>query len=307
MSGPACDAGAVATADDAAGGPPSAPDPIADDDLVELARTLAGLRHELSAAGVVISSDVDVDPDQRFGPWQAVLDAIRAGVTSLDVADAGTLLERSLPVAGALEAVLPVAEEAAARAGRSNALDEAVAAAVEDAAALADQVVVGDAAFAVTVESFFAGTLAATYATWVVRDLLAGDEAVAGTGLVDGVLRPLAALHRLSTTGAAAAVLDVAEVLPAETWAALATGQRERPEDEAAAAVRVRAAAAVAGLGGAEVLAVAALAPPDVDPTDVAGAALVIGDAAVAAAAEQAEVADAALRRLASATWRACS
>jgi predicted solute-binding protein len=49
--------------------------------------------------------------------------------------------------------------------------------------------------------------------------------------------------------------------------------------------VRLRSQAAVAGLGGAEVVAVARLAPAELDLEEVADAAVVIGDAALAAAA----------------------
>lgn len=289
--------------DDGGDGSPMRGAPISDDDLPELARTLSGLRHELAGAGVVIPSEVDVDPDQPFGPWQAVLEALRRGLATLDVEVAGTLLERSLPAATALEGALPAAEEVAAAAGRTAAVDEAVAAAVEDAAALAERVVEGDPGFALTVESFYAGVLAATYATWVVRDLIAGAPLAAGTGLVDGVLRPLAAVHRLTGAAAAAAVLDVAEALPQETWAALADGARTRTEEESAASVRLRAAAAVAGLGGAEAAVVAGLAPAGTAAADALDAAVVIGDAAVAAAAGQAGVADEDVRRLAGAVW----
>ena len=110
--------------------------------LVECA-WLAGVRRELGGAGVVISSQVDVDPTQRFGPWSAVLEAVRAGVATLDVAVAGTLLERTPSAADALAATLATSEAAAASAGRSGAADEAVVAAIQDAAALAERVVDG--------------------------------------------------------------------------------------------------------------------------------------------------------------------
>lgn len=275
--------------------------PIADDDLVDLAHALAGLRHELAGAGVVVPSEVDVDPGQRFGPWQAVLEAVRAGVVTLGEAAAGTLLERSLPAALALEEALLLAQAAAATAGRSSAADEALAVAVEDAGVLADRLVDDGTGFVLTVESFYAGALAAAYVTWVVRDLLDPAVAASGTGLLDGVLRPRAALRRLAGNRSAAAVLDVAEVLAPGAWRALADGARRRQEDEARASVHLRAAAAVAGLGGAEVGVLGVLAPAGTAPADVLDAALAIGDGAVAAAG--AARLDAATCRLAAAVW----
>lgn len=277
--------------------------PIADDDLVDLVDALAGLRRELAGAGVVIRSQVDVDPAQRFGPWTAVLDAVRAGVATLEPAVAGTLLERTPAAADALAVRLATSEAAAVSAGRSSAADEAVVAAIQDAAVLAERVVDGEQSFVFTVESFYAGLLAATYATWVARDLLGPTTADAGTGLVDLALRPVGSLRRLGRHGSAAAVLDVAAALPVETWAALAGEAVERPEAEAMASVTLRALAAVAGLGGAEAAVVARLAPADLDLAVAGEAAVVIGDAAVGAAAPDAVV-DAATRALAERSWQ---
>lgn len=248
-----------------------------------LAEALAGLRRELAGAGVEISSTVNVDPEQPFGPWQAVLEAVRAGVATLDTTVAGTLLERSVPAADALQGVLPVAAAAAETSHRGAAFDAALAVAVDDAADLAARVAGDEPDLTLAVESAYAAVLAACYGTWVVRDVVDLATVATGIGLVDTALRPLDAYRRLVASNDAAAVLDVADAAPTQVWERLAEEARQRPDAEAMASVRLRSLAVVAGLGGAELVAVARLAPEGLELAVVADAALVIGDAALAA------------------------
>ena len=278
------------------------PEPIDDEALVDLANALAGLRREL--VGVPISTTVDVDPAQRFGPWQAVVEAVRAGATGLGTGAAGTLLERSVPAAAGLRSALAAATEVAAGVDRDAAVDACLAAAVEDAAALAGVFGQDDPGLVLAMESACATVLAAAYATWVTRDLVDDATAAAGIALLDVTLRPVAALATLQrASGGAAAVLDVAEAQPPEVWEALAEAAATRPEEEAMASVRVRALAALAGCGAAEAVVVAQLAPEEVRP-DVAGAAgIVIGDAAVATAALERGAVDVASCTLAARAW----
>ncbi len=279
------------------------PEPIHDDALVDLANALAGLRREL--VGVVISTTVDVDPAQRFGPWQAVVDAVRAGATGLGTGAAGTLLERSVPAAGRLQAALAAAGEVAAGVDRDAAVDACMAAAIEDAATLAAVFGQDDPGLVFAMESACATVLAAAYATWVTRDLVDDAAAAAGIALLDVTLRPVAALATLrARSRSAGAVLDAAQVQPQAVWAALAESAATRPEAEAMAAVQVRALAAVAGCGGAEAAVVAGLAPPAVEPDVARAAASVIGDAAVAAAGGEAGVVDEPTCARAAAAWR---
>ena len=282
------------------------PEPIHDEALVDLANALAGLRREL--VGVPISTTVDVDPAQRFGPWQAVVEAVRAGATGLGPGAAGTLLERSVPAAGPLRSALAAASEVAAGVDREAAVDACMAAAVEDAAALAGVFGQDDPGLVLAMESACATVLAAAYATWVTRDLVDGATAAAGIALLDVTLRPVAALVTLQRASAgAAAVLDVAGALPAEVWEALAEAASTRSEEEAMASVRVRALAALAGCGAAESAVVARLAPEGVG-AEVAGAAgLVIGDAAVATAALERGAVDVTSCALATSAWERSS
>jgi hypothetical protein len=280
-------------------------EPVSDDALVDIANALAGLRRELAGEGVTVSTTVDVDPAQPFGPWQAVVTTVRAGVATLDAARAGTLLERSPAVTDELAAVLPAAAAAAAPVGRGPAVDAAVAAAVEDAGRLTALAGEDDAGFLLAVEAAYASVLAAAYATWVTADQLDPTVATTGSGLVDVVLRPRAALGRLRRADGATVVLDVAAAQPAATWEALAGAVAGRGDEEAVTAVRLRALAAVRGLGGAEERIVAGLAPADVEPEVALAAAVAVGDAAVAAAARDADLADEATCRRASRTWDA--
>lgn len=281
------------------------PEPIADDALVELAHALAGLRREL--LDVPISTTVDVDPGQAFGPWHAVIEAVRAGATGLDAVDAGTLLERSVPAGEVLKTALAGATETAARAGRSSAVEACVVAAIEDAAALAAGFGQDDPGLIFAIESACASVLAAAYATWATRDLVDDRTAAAGAGLLDVTLRPVAALTTLLATSSAAAVLDVAATLAPEVWEAMAEAAATRPEDEAMASVRVRALAALAGLGAAESTVVARLTPPDVAPDIAYAGAILVGDAAVATAASEAGAVDAATCALAARAWERAS
>lgn len=282
------------------------PEPIHDDALVDVANALAGLRREL--VGVEISTTVDVDPSQRFGPWQAVVDAVRAGATGLGTAAAGTLLERSVPAAGRLQAALAAAGEVAARVDRDAAVDACMAAAIEDAATLAAVFGQDDPGLVFAMESACATVLAAAYATWVTRDLVDDAAAAAGIALLDVTLRPVAALATLrERSRSAGAVLDAAEAQPQVVWEALAESAATRPEAEAMAAVQVRALAAVAGCGGAEVAAVARLAPPAVASEVAGAAAAVIGDAAVAAAGGEAGAVDEETCALAAVAWKRSS
>lgn len=277
------------------------PEPIADVALVDLANALAGLRREL--VGVPISTTVDVDPEQPFGPWQAVVAAVRAGATSLDVGSIGTLLERSVPAAEPLGIALAAATAIAADLGREAAIEACVVAAIDDGATVAAALGQDDPGLVFAIESAIASVLAAAYATWAVRDLFDEQAAAAGIALLDVTLRPIAALRTLRGASAAAAVLDVSATLPAETWEALAAAAVERPAEEAMASVRLRALAAVAGLGAAEATAVALLAPPDVAPDVALAGALLVGDAAVAAASTVAGATDGTVRSLASRAW----
>ena len=282
------------------------PEPIDDEALVDLANALAGLRREL--VGVPISTTVDVDPAQRFGPWQAVVEAVRAGATGLGTGAAGTLLERSVPAAGPLRSALVAASEVAAGVDRDAAVDACVAAAVEDAAALAAVFGQDDPGLVFAMESACATVLAAAYATWVTRDLVDDATAAAGIALLDVTLRPAAALATLQRASvAAAAVLDVAGSQPPEVWEALAEAAATRPEEEAMASVRVRALAALAGCGAAEAVVVAQLAPDEVGPEAAGAAGIVIGDAAVAAAALERGAVDAESCALASRAWERSS
>jgi len=281
-------------------------EPIADDALVDLADALAGLRRE--QPGVDISTTVDVDPSQHFGPWHALLTALRAAVAGLGGADAGTILERSVPGAEIVQAAITTATDAAAAVGRHAAVDAAVEAAIEDAATLSSAFGQDDPGLVFAIESACATVLAAAYATWVSRDVLDAATAAAGTALLDVTLRPAAALATLrKASSSAAAVLDAAEAQPAAVWGALADEAGSRVEGEAMAAVRVRALAALAGLGAAEATAVARLAPRDVGLEAAFAAALVIGDAAVAAAAGGAGTVDVLTIALADAAWRRSS
>lgn len=280
-------------------------DPVSDDALVDIANALAGLRRELAGEGVTVSTTVDVDPEQPFGPWHAVVATVRAGVATLDAARAGTLLERSPTVTDELAAVLPAATAAAAPVGRGPAVDAAVAAAVEDAAHLTALAGEDDAGFLLAVEAAYASVLAAAYATWVTADLLDPAVAAAGSSLVDVALRPRAALGRLRRADAAAVVLDVAAAQPPTAWATLADAVAQRGDEEAVAAVRLRSLAAVRGMGGAEERIVAGLAPADVEPEVALAAAVAVGDAAVAAAVRAAGVADEATCRHAGRAWEA--
>ena len=278
------------------------PQPIHDDALVDLANALAGLRRELAA--VAISTTVDVDPTQRFGPWQAVVDAVRAGATGLGPVPAGTLLERSVPAAERLQAALGSAREVAAGAGRDEAVEACTVAAIEDAATLAAVFGQDDPGLVFAMESACATVLAAAYATWVTRDLVDDAAAANGTALLDVTLRPVSALARLrARSRSASAVLDVAEAQPRVVWEALAEAAVLRPEAEAMAAVQVRALAAVAGCGGAEAGVVATLAPAAVEPEVAYAAATVVGDAAVAVAGAEAGAVDEALCGRAAAAW----
>jgi hypothetical protein len=278
------------------------PQPIHDDALVDLANALAGLRRELAA--VAISTTVDVDPTQRFGPWQAVVDAVRAGATGLGPVPAGTLLERSVPAAERLQAALGSAREVAVGAGRDDAVEACTVAAIEDAATLAAVFGQDDPGLVFAMESACATVLAAAYATWVTRDLVDEAAAASGIALLDVTLRPVSALARLrSSSRSASAVLDAAEAQPRVVWEALAEAAVLRPEAEAMAAVQVRALAAVAGCGAAEAGVVAALAPAAVEPEVAYAAATVIGDAAVAVAGSEAGAVDEALCARAAAAW----
>lgn len=282
------------------------PEPIHDDALVDLANALAGLRREL--VGVEISTTVDVDPSQRFGPWQAVVDAVRAGATGLGTAAAGTLLERSVPAAGRLQAALAAAGEVAAHVDRDAAVDACMAAAIEDAATVAAVFGQDDPGLVFAMESACATVLAAAYATWVTRDLVDDAAADAGIALLDVTLRPVAALAKLrERSRSAGAVLDAAEAQPQVVWEALADSAATRPEAEAMAAVQVRALAAVAGCGGAEVAVVARLAPPAVASEVAGAAAAVIGDAAVAAAGGEAGAVDEETCARAAVAWKRSS
>lgn len=278
------------------------PQPIHDDALVDLANALAGLRREL--AGVVISTTVDVDPTQRFGPWQAVVDAVRAGATGLGPGPAGTLLERSVPAAERLQAALGSAGEVAAGAGRDAAVEACTMAAIDDAATLAAVFGQDDPGLVFAMESACATVLAAAYATWVTRDLVDDAAAAAGIALLDVTLRPVSALTTLRAgSRSASAVLDAAEAQPRVVWEALAEAAVLRPEAEAMAAVQVRALAAMAGCGGAEATVLAGLAPSTVEPEVAYAAATVIGDAAVAVAGREAGAIDEVTCARAAAAW----
>lgn len=281
-------------------------EPIDDDRLVDLVDTLAGLRREL--VGVSISTTVDVDPVQPFGPWHAVIEVVRAGATGLDVGAAGALLERSVPAAERLQAALASASATALGAGRHEAVDACLLAAIDDAAALAAAFGQDDPGLLFAMESSLATALAAAYATWVTRDLVDGRTASGGIALLDLALRPAAALATLrARSGGAAAVLDVAEAQPPEVWEALAEEAAARPDEEAMAAVHVRALTALAGCGGAEAVVVARLAPPGVEPEVALPAATIVGDAAVATAGDEIGAVDEATCARATAAWRRSS
>jgi hypothetical protein len=279
------------------------PEPIDDEAVVELANTLAGLRRELAALGIEVSTVVDVDPAQAFGPWQAVVDAVRAGVAALDDAAAGSILERTVPVVDRLQGVLPVAGAAALTVDRGEAVDAALAAAVEDAAALATRLAGGDPDLLVAVEAAFAAALAASYVTWVSRDLLDATTVATGAGLVDVCLRPRGALARVYAVDSGAVVLDVVSSMGAGAWHTLAAAAVDRSDEERVASVHLRSHAAVAGLGGAEATVIATMAPEEVEPSAAHDAALVIGDAALADVALEADAIDAATHALARRAW----
>lgn len=282
-------------------------DPIDDEVVVELANALAGLRRELAGLGVEVGTEVDIDPDQLFGPWQAVVAAVRAGVAALDEHSLGLILERTVPVVDRLQAVLPVAAAAAETVDRGQSVDAVLAAAVEDAAVLADRMARGDRDLLVSVEAAYATALGASYATWVTRDVIDAVTAATGAGLVDVALRPRGSLARLYAADSGAVVLDVASASGPERWHELAAAVRARPHTEAVASVRLRAMAAVGGIGGAEAGVVATMAPAGIDPAVALDAALAVGDAALADVALDTGTVDEAVCTLARRAWEAGS